>query len=241
MRSLKSLIVLLFLAIASIESARILGVFPIPSRSHAILGHPIFVELAKRGHEVTFISPYPLKNPPNRYRDIVITEKGLFEIFDRQISQAFEKIDSNPLLEIIEGFEYLRNMSEYAIMDKAVQALLNDKAEQFDLVFIDTLLSKLNLLLANINKTWNLNYTDEALLGFGAHYEAKIIGISTFGHIHYVNDMMHNPMPFSLIPHPFSGWPDRMTFFQRAANTFVSTAERILVNLIHYPIQVSES
>lgn len=142
--------VFLILTAASIESARILGVFPIPSRSHAILGQPIFVELAKRGHEVTFVSPYPLKNPPQGYRDVVITEKGLFEIFDHQISQAFEKIDSNPFLEMKEGVKYLRKMSEYAIMDKAVQVLLNDKDEQFDLVFIDTLLSKLDYLLANM-------------------------------------------------------------------------------------------
>lgn len=146
MRSFESLIVFLFLTVASTESARILGVFPIPSRSHAILGQPIFVELAKRGHEVTFISPYPLKNPPKGYRDVLITEKRLFEIFDNQISQAFEKIDQNPFLEMKEGFEYLRKMSEYAITDKAVQALLNDKDEQFDLVFLDTLLSKLDYL-----------------------------------------------------------------------------------------------
>ena len=83
---------LVFLAIFSAfaEGARILGVFPIPSKSHALLGQPIFVELAKRGHEVVFISPFPMENPPKGYRDIALTEKEMFEIYDRNMQQTFE-------------------------------------------------------------------------------------------------------------------------------------------------------
>lgn len=126
----------------TIESAKILGVFPYPSKSHAILGQPIFVELAKRGHEVVFISPFPLKNPPKGYRDVVLTEKGIFDIYEREMKEIFEAIDENPITMFSKMFDDCAKTVEYTIIDKAVQELLNSKTEKFDLIFLDTLMNE---------------------------------------------------------------------------------------------------
>lgn len=208
------------LLVGSIESARILGVFPFPSKSHSILGQPIFVELAKRGHEVVFISPFPLKNPPKGYRDVVLTEQGLFDTFDKGMKQVFEATESNPILLFKGMFQDMADTSRFTIIDKAVQELLHSKTEKFDLVLIDTLI-------------------DEALLGFGAHFEAKIIGMSTLGQIRYVNNMLHSPMPLSVVPHPFLASTDRMTFTQRITNVLITLVEDFFINFVHYPLQVN--
>jgi hypothetical protein len=57
-----SLVYLLVLhAMCSTEAARILGIFPTPSISHQLPFQAIMKALAARGHQITVISPNPLK------------------------------------------------------------------------------------------------------------------------------------------------------------------------------------
>ena len=148
---MKIVIFLLFFAsfLFKVESARTLGVFPYPSKSHVILGQPIFIELAKRGHEVVFISPFPMKNPPKGYRDIALTEKGLFENYEQEMKEVFEMMEQNPITMFSEMFKSCAKTVEYTIIDKAVQELLKSKTEKFDLVFLDTLMNEALLGLCN--------------------------------------------------------------------------------------------
>jgi len=58
----QSLVYLLLLyAVCSTQAARILGIFPTPSVSHQLLFQTIMKALAARGHQITVISPNPLK------------------------------------------------------------------------------------------------------------------------------------------------------------------------------------
>ncbi|RZC14240.1 UDP-glucuronosyltransferase 1-7-like, partial [Asbolus verrucosus] len=58
--------------------AKILGIgirhFSVPSKSHHILGSRLLRALAEKGHEVTMISPFPLKSKVTNYRDIFLEE-----------------------------------------------------------------------------------------------------------------------------------------------------------------------
>jgi glucuronosyltransferase len=55
-----------------VHGARILGLFPIPSKSHFTVSSALVKELANRGHQVTVLSPFPEKSPTPNYTDIVI-------------------------------------------------------------------------------------------------------------------------------------------------------------------------
>jgi glucuronosyltransferase len=60
----QSLVYLLLLyTVCSTQAARILGIFPTPSISHQLTFQAIMKALAARGHQVTVISPNPLKVP----------------------------------------------------------------------------------------------------------------------------------------------------------------------------------
>lgn len=65
-----------------VSNYRILGVFPVPGRSHHILGSTLMRGLAQAGHDVTIIAPFKDDELPQlprngSYREIVV--EGLDE------------------------------------------------------------------------------------------------------------------------------------------------------------------
>lgn len=68
------LVLCTLLVVKTVNSYRILGMFPTTSKSHYYLGHAIFKELAKQGHDVTLISPFQAKNLPPNYKEIFLEE-----------------------------------------------------------------------------------------------------------------------------------------------------------------------
>jgi glucuronosyltransferase len=56
----------LLLLVSGSHGARILGVFPLPSKSHMIPTRVLMLELAGRGHQVTEVTPFlESKTVPN--------------------------------------------------------------------------------------------------------------------------------------------------------------------------------
>jgi glucuronosyltransferase len=55
------MLIFLLAAVCCVRGARILGIFPTPSISHQLPFQTIMKALAARGHEITVISPDPLK------------------------------------------------------------------------------------------------------------------------------------------------------------------------------------
>ena len=51
--------------------ARILGLFPMPVKSHSIMDNPYMEQLAKRGHEVVVFSPYLQNKQIANYTDVL--------------------------------------------------------------------------------------------------------------------------------------------------------------------------
>ena len=67
---------LLLVTVMSVsESAKILGLFPMPSKSHTAVNVAIVKELAERGHEVTVVSPFPEKSEIPNYKNVALDEK----------------------------------------------------------------------------------------------------------------------------------------------------------------------
>ncbi|GBP15257.1 hypothetical protein EVAR_92255_1 [Eumeta japonica] len=54
------------------ETAKILVVFPLPGPSHGILGNGYVEHLLNAGHEVTYVTPFPRKDPPPNLHQVVI-------------------------------------------------------------------------------------------------------------------------------------------------------------------------
>jgi len=70
---------LTLMPVALIRAAKVLGVFPFPSRSHLTVQKSLMLELARRGHEVTAVSSFPENKAIPNYTDIELKTdlKGL--------------------------------------------------------------------------------------------------------------------------------------------------------------------
>jgi len=64
------LLMLTLMSVAMTSGAKVLGVFPFPSRSHLIVQKALMFELARRGHEVTVVSSFPENKDIPNYTDI---------------------------------------------------------------------------------------------------------------------------------------------------------------------------
>lgn len=74
----RTILMVIFLSKTS-HSANILGIFHVPSKSHYILGSALFEGLAKHGHNVTMVSPYPYRNTISTYQNVVLEEIHQFK------------------------------------------------------------------------------------------------------------------------------------------------------------------
>lgn len=64
------LLMLLITTSTSVQSLRILGLFPHPGLSHFHFFHPIMRALADAGHDVVVVGHFPDKNSPDNYEDL---------------------------------------------------------------------------------------------------------------------------------------------------------------------------
>jgi hypothetical protein len=64
------LLLLMLMPVAMIRGAKVLGLFPFPSRSHLMVQKALMFELARRGHEVTVVSSFPENKVIPNYTEI---------------------------------------------------------------------------------------------------------------------------------------------------------------------------
>lgn len=65
-------LIIIALAISYASALKILGVFPTYAKSHWSIGSSVAKSLLEAGHELTVITPYPTKNPPKNYKEVVL-------------------------------------------------------------------------------------------------------------------------------------------------------------------------
>jgi glucuronosyltransferase len=135
------------------EGARILGIFPIPGKSHMIVFSALTKALAERGHELVVVSTFPINKPPANYTDVNIWD-SLKEIYEKTVNEnLYDFADMPPFLVPflywIQGVEII----ELTLHDSKVMELLKDK-RGFDLVIAEDFMS-------------------EAIFGFAQHFKVR--------------------------------------------------------------------
>lgn len=138
---------LLLLAPITIDSARILGIFPMPSISHQVVFRALTLELARRGHELVIVTPdlaLPKDRPPdnvteidvsfayNRFKDLVIRKKHLYQ---RGVVIGVEiNLDPESYIPLIDLFVDIVEHPE-------VRKIVTDKSQHFDVIIGEAFLN----------------------------------------------------------------------------------------------------
>lgn len=117
-----------------IDSANILGIFPVPSISHQKPFLNLGKELSKH-HQVTLITPNPIRD-----KGLVnLTEIDISYLYDITPPEGFVKVLSSKysLWDSINGVRSLLHMQSGVILENdAVKELVN-KDNKFDLVIVE--------------------------------------------------------------------------------------------------------
>ncbi|KXJ82204.1 hypothetical protein RP20_CCG015146 [Aedes albopictus] len=212
---------ILLLSVAFSEGAKILGVLPTGGKSHFYIGAGYMKALAEAGHDVTVISPFPLKNAPKNYRDIELT--GFLEQFEKDYEQNMFKYKSSggviaPLFMLFMMYEMFAEVMCKAVLEHPNVVELLNSDEKFDAVLVETFIT-------------------EALYGFAQHFDAPLITYSTFGSSMWTNDLVGSPAPPSHVAHFLLSYTDKMTFWQRFHNTAMTIVDRLYYELRYLPSQ----
>lgn len=150
--------------INNVQSLNILGVFPLPAKSHFFVFSPYLKELANRGHNVTVISYYPQKEFLANYHDIDLGETSKPIEITHPLSKSLPFVFiSLTLLQSFSGPITCRMLLD----NEDVQNLWETRVN-FDLVVVEQFNTDCGLALAYALKAPVIGITSHVLLPW--HY-----------------------------------------------------------------------
>ncbi|XP_067012283.1 UDP-glucosyltransferase 2 [Anabrus simplex] len=132
-RCLWDMVFFVVLAVSVGNCARILMLAPVPSKSHLISFSALTKELARRGHQVTVVSGFPIKPPIANYTDITIDSSFPENVMPNLFTMNEEKFTLRIFTMM---WDVGLQICERALKHPNVQSLIEDKVSQFDLVIL---------------------------------------------------------------------------------------------------------
>ncbi|KAG8238543.1 hypothetical protein J437_LFUL018357 [Ladona fulva] len=120
------------------DAARILAVIPTPSRSHYIWNRALILALAKKGHQVTVLSPDAEKEPVPNLK-LMFLEDSYASAHDLFVYEDLVKVGKFGSVELLWtwGIECCRQQMD----TKGAKELLKMPPDSFDLIIMETVLS----------------------------------------------------------------------------------------------------
>ncbi|GJQ76010.1 hypothetical protein Trydic_g18064 [Trypoxylus dichotomus] len=210
-------LVIVFALISVINAAKILCIFPVLAHSHYTIGSALVKGLAARGHHVTFVTPIGEKEPIKNVKSLVLND--VKKHFEEKFSQTtlFDMLDMPAIAVVMYMGFMMSTNTEVAFSDQVMQAIMNSN-ETFDLVITEY-------------------FFNDAFLGIANRFKAPSVLVTTFGPSIWSNYLTANPTIYSYMPHPFSGYGQRMTFWERTRNLLLATFENLFKAVYYFPQQ----
>lgn len=202
--------VIFCLILGKFECARILAVYPSVSQSHVIPLQSLTLVLAEKGHDITFFSPYPLKQKVKNYRDIQVP-------IDQDSKNFISDITKNPnSFSIVSTIPTMVSLLYQTMNDtmqmKEMRKIMDE--ESFDLVIVGYSFS-------------------EAMTGLADHFKCPSIIFSPFGTMAMLNQIVGSPLGTSGTPHKMLP-VDNMNFINRLKNFLYTGIELGMTQYLKY-------
>lgn len=195
------LAVILTAFLSHVHSAKVLGVFTVASFSHQIVFQPIWKELSLRGHEVTVLTPNPLRDPTLTN----LTEIDLSFQYENmeQFKQAVSKgTDHWAMMDVV--MDVFVNLTRKLFLSDAVLKFARDNTTTFDVVLAEAV--------------------DPTTYAFAAKFKCPLIGISSLSVMNTMHEVHGTPV------HPILH-PDLTTPYYGAELGFFDKVDIVLFDL----------
>lgn len=183
------------------QTARILGFFPSPSKSHLIVHAAIASQLADAGHNVTVIASTKNVYPKAKYEYIQIDDTK----FDVSVMAGMVNGSMSFFNKYSSLFRTLASTANASITHPRVQRFLHEHGPgDFDLVILGY-------------------FMNEFHFGLAAHFQCPLILSFMIQPIVAINDLVGNPSEMAYVPTLMSNEKQPMNFWARVIN-FASLA-----------------
>nr|XP_036215376.1 UDP-glycosyltransferase UGT5 isoform X5 [Bactrocera oleae] len=217
-KSLSSL--LLFIGFAATRfdlatTARILGFFPSPSKSHLIIHAAVADTLAQAGHDVTIFGAAKNVYPNAKYKYIELEHKTL----DNNIVTSMVK-DSAPFYKQFGNLlKSIATSANDSITHPRVLSFLQEHGPgDFDLVIAGY-------------------FMNDVHFGLAAHFQCPLIVSFMIQPVMTVNRMVGNPTEFAYVPTVMAKQKQPMDFVARVKNLFAGIIEELVFSVISNNLQ----
>ncbi|XP_045474742.1 UDP-glycosyltransferase UGT5-like [Harmonia axyridis] len=185
-------LVLSFVAILSVsECAKIMGIFPMAGQSHYRAGLAMMKILAGKGHHVTMVSPFPTKDAPKNWKDVVLKpeEGSKIDFFSFNLHPYFQVFIFNSMGPALVNMTLAHPVFKEFIKTK----------EKFDVIILE-------------------QFYNDGLKYMGTYFDAPLILYSAQDANSWSNPSVSNPAPPSYVADLVLPYTNEMNFFQRMDN-----------------------
>ncbi|CAH2054214.1 unnamed protein product, partial [Iphiclides podalirius] len=124
------------------EPYKLLIVFPIPGKSHSILGNAFVNHLLNSGHQVSYITPIPMTPRPG-LRQINVESNFNYFVSDEELNIQKLMTKEIDMKDMTTLFTLMFKISNATVLHENVQMLLHDNSEKFDAVIAEWMYSEL--------------------------------------------------------------------------------------------------
>ncbi|XP_068624223.1 UDP-glucosyltransferase 2-like [Battus philenor] len=178
-------VILLIYAGVGIEAAKILALYPCPSISHQVVFRTLTLELLKRGHSVTVVTTdpiFPKGDAPENLTEIDMHDVS-YELLKKNIAHSITGAKNDFIAQFKLVREQFLSLLEEQSKIKEFNELLNNKTQEFDLIFVEAFFS--------------------TFLGITHIYKAPTILVSSFGGFPDSHEIIGSPIHPFLYPNAF--------------------------------------
>ncbi|XP_026734656.1 UDP-glucuronosyltransferase 1-7C-like [Trichoplusia ni] len=200
------LLCLVFLLAASARAARLLAVLPTNTKSHHAMYGRLLEALAWRDHQLTVITHFPMKNPLPNVQQISLA--GTIPEITNNLTKQHNSIKPDFITNLEQIMKECVHACETVSRVPAVKALFNS-TEAFDLIIVEV-------------------FGSDCFLPLGKKYGAPVVGFLSSVPLPWVNEQLGNPEATAYVPSYMVGYGQRMTLWERFANTMAVIAAKLL-------------
>ncbi|XP_047098332.1 UDP-glucosyltransferase 2-like [Schistocerca piceifrons] len=204
--------VMVWCCLHAVRGANILAVLPWEGRSHWIMHRELLVELARRGHNLTVMTPF---HQPGDPWEVIRTHAPFVEggKFDFVEYGSLSPFTQQTVVSGI-GTEVCRRLMD----NPGVRDLIDSRQRTYDLLIME-------------------GFFHDCFLAFSHKYRAPTVLTCTFGGgSSWDNHPMGNPYPLAYLPEAGLAYSSSMSLFQKTYNALFSLAINLHRVLVYFPV-----